>query len=252
MEYKAFGKTDMGKVRSNNEDAIFSTDRDGVFLVADGMGGHKAGEVASAMARDILSARLVQQKSADNLEPAIREAFLDANEQIRLKSTENAEQQGMGCTCVLLMLREQTFFLAHVGDSRIYLFRKGDFKQMTRDHSYVEELFIRGLITEDEKIDHPYKNQITRYIGCNQKLEVDITSGPVWNGDMFLLCSDGLTDMVPLPRLKELFVKHEEPQPLVETLIAEALEAGGRDNVSAIVAKITSKKTSFFKKILGW
>lgn len=242
----------MGKVRTNNEDALFSTDRDGVFLVADGMGGHNAGEVASAMTRDILSERLVQEKAAENLEAAIRDAFLDVNEQVRKKAAVSPDQQGMGCTCVLMMLREQNFFLAHVGDSRIYLFRKGDFKQMTRDHSYVEELFIRGLITEEEKIDHPYKNQITRYIGCSQKLEVDITSGPVWNGDIFLLCTDGLTDMVPLPRLKELFTRYDDPQSLVEALVAEALEGGGRDNVSAVVVKVTSKKTSFFKKILGW
>ncbi|MBF0545391.1 MAG: Stp1/IreP family PP2C-type Ser/Thr phosphatase [Candidatus Riflebacteria bacterium] len=252
MEYKAYGKTDVGKVRTNNEDAFFVTDREGIFLVADGMGGHKAGEVASGMTRDIISSSLLATQGTQNLENSIREAFLLANTKVRDKASEDTEFQGMGCTCVSLMLREQNFFLAHVGDSRIYLFRRGEFKQMTRDHSYVEELFIRGLISEQEKIGHPYKNQITRYIGCSQKLEVDITSGPVWNGDCFLLCTDGLTEMVLQNRIKELFSNGDDPQSIGDKLIEEALTNGGKDNITAVVVQVTSKKTSFFKKILGW
>ena len=252
MEYIAYGKTDVGKKRQNNEDTFFTTDRDGLFLVADGMGGHKSGEVASAMTRDILSQKLASIKGSDSLEAKIREAFLEANEQVRQKAASGSEFTGMGCTCVLLMLREQEFHMAHVGDSRIYLMRKGNFKQMTRDHSYVEELFIRGLITEEEKKDHPYRNQITRYIGCSQKLEVDITSGPVWNGDTFLLCSDGLSEMVSVNRMKELFEQKSAPKEIGDALIDEALANGGVDNVTAVIAQVTSKKTSFFKKILGW
>ncbi|MBF0409120.1 MAG: Stp1/IreP family PP2C-type Ser/Thr phosphatase [Candidatus Riflebacteria bacterium] len=252
MEYKAYGKTDVGKVRSNNEDAIFVTEKEGVFLVSDGMGGHKAGEIASEMSRDIISAALLEIKTSQNLENSIREAFLKANQQVRDKSTESKDFQGMGCTCITLMLREQNFFLAHVGDSRVYLFRRGELKQMTRDHSYVEELFIRGLISEEEKKDHPYKNQITRYIGCSQKLEVDITSGPVWNGDVFLMCTDGLSEMVPQNTIKEIFLKSNDVKTTVETLVDEALKNGGKDNVSAVAVQITSKKTSFFKKYLGW
>lgn len=252
MEYIAYGKTDVGKKRENNEDAFFTTDREGLFLVADGMGGHKSGEVASAMTRDILSQKLASIQGSENIETSIREAFLEANEQVRLKAGSGPEFTGMGCTCVLLMLREQQFYMAHVGDSRIYLMRKGDFKQMTRDHSYVEELFIRGLITEEEKKDHPYKNQITRYIGCSQKLEVDITSGPVWNGDSFLLCSDGLSEMVSLAKMKEIIENKGQPKEIGDALIAEALANGGVDNVTAVIAQVTSKKTSFFKKLLGW
>ena len=252
MEYKAFALTNVGKVRKNNEDSYFSTDRDGVFIVADGMGGHKAGEVASGMAKEIISSKLLGLTSADNLENSIREAFLEANEKVRTTAKESADREGMGSTCVLLMLREQNFYLAHVGDSRIYMFRKGDLKQMTRDHSFVEELFIRGLISEAEKADHPYRNQITRFVGCSQKLEVDITSGPVWNGDTFLLCTDGLTEMVEVPRIKEILEKDLDPKETVEMLVNEAMNNGARDNVTVVIVRITSKKTSFFKKLLGW
>lgn len=252
MEYKAYAISDVGRVRSNNEDAFFSTDREGVFLVADGMGGHKAGEVASDMAKNIISAKLMALTSTENLENAIRDAFLEANEKVREMAKSSPEKEGMGSTCVVMMLRDQNFYLAHVGDSRIYMYRKGDLKQMTRDHSFVEELFIRGLINENEKADHPYKNQITRYVGSSQKLEVDTTSGPVWNGDMFLLCTDGLTEMIDVARIKEIFEKNLEPKETAEILIKEALENGGKDNVTAVVVKVTSKRTSFFKKILGW
>lgn len=252
MEYKVFGRSDIGKVRSNNEDAFLTTDKDGIFLVADGMGGHKAGEVASNITRDVISTKLTRQDAGNNVEALIREAFLDANEKVRSTASANTDQQGMGCTCVLLMLREQNFFIAHVGDSRIYLFRKGQLKQVTRDHSYVEELFIRGLINEEEKKGHPYRNQITRYIGCSSKLEVDITSGPVWNGDVFLLCSDGLTEEVKDDKLEEIFSKNLDPDATANLLIEEALKNGGKDNVSVVIVQVTSKKTSFFKKLLGW
>jgi len=252
VEYKAFGRSDVGKVRSNNEDAFFTTDREGIFLVADGMGGHKAGEIASGLAGDVISSRLAKITNGDNIEAVIREAFLAANEKVRNTASVNTDQQGMGCTCVLLMLREQNFFIAHVGDSRVYLYRKDQLKQVTRDHSYVEELFIRGLINEEEKKGHPYRNQITRYIGCASKLEVDITSGPVWNGDVFLLCSDGLTEEVKDQRLQEIFSQNLNPDTTTNMLIDEALNNGGHDNVSVIVVQVTAKKTSFFKKLLGW
>lgn len=252
MEYKVFGRSDVGKVRSNNEDAFLTTNKEGFFLVADGMGGHKAGEVASSITRDVISSKLTEQSAGDNIEALIREAFLTANEKVRATASANTDQQGMGCTCVLLMLRDQNFFVAHVGDSRIYLFRKGQLKQVTRDHSYVEELFIRGLINEEEKKGHPYRNQITRYIGCSSKLEVDITSGPVWNGDVFLLCSDGLTEEVKDDKLEEIFSKNLDPDATANMLVEEALKNGGKDNVSVVIVQVTSKKTSFFKKLLGW
>jgi protein phosphatase len=244
--------TDVGKARSNNEDAFFTSDREGIFLVSDGMGGHKAGEVASNMTREIISKKLLAEATRENIDDVMRQAFLDANDQVRDAAGKVQEQEGMGCTCVVLYLKEQNFHLGHVGDSRIYLHRRGDFKQLTRDHSFVEELFIRGLIKEEEKADHPFRNQITRYIGSSQKLEVDVSSGPVWNGDTFLLCTDGLTEMVSFDRIKSALEEDLEPKETVEKLVAEALANGGKDNVTIVVVKVTSKKTSFFKKLLGW
>lgn len=252
MDYKYFAISDMGKVRTNNEDAYFATEKSGVFMVADGIGGHKSGEVASSKTRAILYQRLAQLPAGEPLEPLLREAFLEANAKVREHASSSADCEGMGCTCAVLALRDNEFSLAHVGDSRIYLFRKGALKQVTRDHSYVEELFIRGLITEEEKVDHPYKHQITRYIGSSAKLEVDITSGPVYNGDVFLLCSDGLTDEVGPEKMQQIFERNLDPKETAEAMVQEALAAGGHDNVTVVVVKITGKKTSFFKKILGW
>jgi protein phosphatase len=251
VQYIAFGKSDPGKVRPNNEDTFICTDSEGFFMVADGMGGRKAGEVASAMTRDTLQQSLPGLKSG-NVEQVLREAFQEANRLVREKADSDAQFKGMGCTCAVVVLHEQSFFLAHVGDSRIYLFRMNELKLVTRDHSYVEELFIRGLISEDEKADHPYRNQITRYIGSSQKLDVDITSGPVCNGDCFLVCSDGLSEEVAKDKMQELFSRGLEPQETAELLIKEALANGGHDNVTVVVVKVTAKKTSFFKKILGW
>ena len=252
MEYKAYAVSNVGKVRSNNEDAYAITEREGFFLVADGMGGHKAGEVAAALTRDIIQEKLSVTKGATELETQIRSAFSDANTHVHSKAGKGTGCEGMGCTCVVVMLRDQNFYLAHVGDSRAYLFRKGELKQMTRDHSYVEELFIRGLISEAEKVDHPYKHQITRYVGCTSKIEVDITSGPVWNGDYFMLCSDGLSEMVSFERIQEICGAGLEAKETAEKLVEEALNNGGKDNVTVVVVQVTSKKTNFFRKILGW
>lgn len=252
MQYVAYGKSDLGKVRENNEDAFICTETEGIFMVADGMGGRKAGEVAAAITRQTLLDKLSNLKNDGNVEQALREAFGEANRRVREKSDSDPEFKGMGCTCAMVALHAENFYLAHVGDSRIYLFRQNELKQVTRDHSYVEELFIRGLITEDEKADHPYKNQVTRYIGISQKLDADITSGPARNGDCFLLCSDGLSEEVNLERMQQIFARGLGPQETVGLLIDAALANGGRDNITAVVVKITAKKTSFFKKILGW
>ena len=252
MNYKAFSLSNLGKVRPNNEDSFLATETEGIFMVADGMGGHKAGEVASNLTREIISQRLVAHPSSDPMDQQLREVFLDANAKVRVKAAEEHDCEGMGCTCAVLALKENEFFLAHVGDSRIYLFRKSTLKQVTRDHSYVEELFIRGLITEEEKVDHPYKHQITRFIGCSNKLEADITSGPLLNGDVFMLCTDGLTEEVPAPKLEEIFARNLDPKETANALLNEALNNGGHDNVTVLVVRVVGKKTSFFKKILGW
>ncbi len=251
MRYSVFGDTHVGKVRDHNEDAFFVSEEGGFFIVSDGMGGLKAGEVASAITRDVVSEALTNEEIA-NLEVAIKEAFSKANEKVIQYSEENQSMKGMGCTCVALALKDNEFYLGHVGDSRAYLYRKGILKQITRDHSYVEELFSRGLIKEEEKKDHPYKNSITRYIGSKDKLSVDVISGPISNDDIFILCSDGLTGEVDDKGIETILKTNSETEKISKALIEKALENGGGDNITVVVVKIIRKKPGFFKQMFGW
>lgn len=253
MRYSAYGSTHVGKVRDHNEDSFFVSDEGGFFIVADGMGGLAAGEVASQIAKDTIVSAL--KKSNDSSTPydrVLRDAIESANAEVRVALTENPSARGMGSTCVVLAFRDSDFYIAYVGDSRIYLFRNNHLKQITRDHSYVEELFLRGLITAEEKIDHPYKSSITRYVGHADKIEADITSGPLSNDDVFLLCSDGLTGEVPDDKIEEVLKTTLGMQEGVDKLINLALENGGNDNVSVIAVKVEKKKPGFFKKLFNW
>jgi len=229
------------------------SDDSGFFIVADGMGGLAAGEVASQIAKDTISKAL--KKNGDSSTPydrVLRQAIEDANARVREALVENPSARGMGSTCVVLAFKDSDFYIAYVGDSRIYLFRNHHLKQITRDHSYVEELFLRGLITAEEKVDHPYKSSITRYIGHAEKIEVDITSGPLSNDDIFLLCSDGLTGEVPDNVIEEVLMTTPEIKDGVEKLVDLALEHGGNDNISVIAVKVEKKKPGFFKKLFNW
>ena len=254
MRYSAYGNTHVGKVRDHNEDAFFVSDEDGgFFIIADGMGGLAAGEIASKITKETISKAL--NKNAESSQPferVLRDAFEAANAKVREALVENPSARGMGSTCVVLAFKNSDFYIAYVGDSRIYLFRNHHLKQITRDHSYVEELFLRGLISAEEKIDHPYKSSITRYIGHADKIDVDITSGPLSNDDIFLLCSDGLSGEVPDSLIEEVLKSTPDIKDGVEKLITLALENGGNDNISAIAVKVEKKKPGFFKKLFNW
>ncbi|HAE38923.1 MAG TPA: Stp1/IreP family PP2C-type Ser/Thr phosphatase [Candidatus Riflebacteria bacterium] len=253
MRYSAYGNTHVGKVRDHNEDSFFVSDEGGFFIVADGMGGLAAGEVASKIAKDTITKALKKDgQSATPYDRILRDAFEAANAKVREALVENPSARGMGSTCVVLAFRDSDFYIAYVGDSRIYLFRNGHLKQITRDHSYVEELFLRGLITAEEKVDHPYKSSITRYIGHADKIEVDITSGPLANDDVFLLCSDGLSGEVTDAVMEDVLKSSPDVKDGVEKLITLALEHGGNDNVSAVAVKVEKKKPGFFKKFFNW
>jgi protein phosphatase len=253
VRYSAFGATNVGKVRDHNEDAFYVSPEGGYFIVSDGMGGLAAGEIASAVTREtIIECFENSFASTDSVEKLMKEAFSKANEAVRKKLSETNAKKGMGCTCVVLAFRDNDFFVGYVGDSRIYLFRSGKLKQLTRDHSYVEELFLRGLITEEEKKDHPYKNSITRYVGHAEQIEVDISSGPVSNGDEFLLCSDGLTGEVEDKGIEDILKSKPEPEAQANALVEQALENGGGDNVTVVVVKVEKKSPGFFKKLFNW
>ena len=241
--------TDTGNVRPQNEDAYVASDH--LFAVADGMGGHNAGEVASALATTLLLERAVGQ----TLTP---EWFVNAitaiNRTIHESATESTERRGMGTTiCALALVNPQgettepqQVALANVGDSRIYLWRAGTFRQLSVDHSYVQELVTEGLITEEEARVHPRRNIVTRALGIDDRVAVDSWLIPLFAGDRFILCSDGLVDEVPTADIAALAAQQREPQMIADALVALAKRNGGRDNITVVVVDAVGDLTQPF------
>ena len=230
--------TDTGNVRPQNEDAYVTSEQ--LFAVADGMGGHNAGEVASALATSLL----LERAAGQTLTP---EWFVDAitviNRTIHESAAESTERRGMGTTiCALALVQPQEessepqqVALANVGDSRIYLARSGTFRQLSVDHSYVQELVTEGLITEEEARVHPRRNIVTRALGIDDRVAVDSWLIPLFSGDRFILCSDGLVDEVPTVDIAALAAQQKEPQIIADALVALAKRNGGRDNITVVV-----------------
>lgn len=215
----------------------------GIFVVADGMGGHAAGEVASEMAvhhiaRDLGSLRgLGDEAVAERMRVAIR----SANGAIFQRTLTEHDKRGMGTTVTSLVLYAGRFLIGQVGDSRGYLLRDAKLTQVTKDHSYVQEQVDAGYLTPEQARTHPYSNVITRCVGANSDVAPDIYVGSVKTGDLFLLASDGLTGMLEDPELQEI-LKHEDllPQQQVDQLINEANRHGGLDNITAILVRVDS------------
>jgi protein phosphatase len=229
-------------VRSGNEDNFYADadERRGLFVVADGMGGHAAGEVASEMAVQIVSQTLAAVASA--ADPAAAElmakSLRDANRAIYDRMLAESDKQGMGTTASVLVLSDHGFLIGQIGDSRVYLLRDGVLTQLTKDHSYVQEQVDAGLLTPEQARHHPYSNVITRCVGANDDVEVDLFRGEARAGDVFLVASDGLTGMVDDRRLLQLMVARTGPGRIVDALIAEANARGGVDNITAIVVQV--------------
>jgi protein phosphatase len=230
--------TDTGNVRPQNEDAYVASDR--LFAVADGMGGHNAGEVASALATTLL----LERAAGQTLTPEwFVEAITSINRTIHESAAESTERRGMGTTiCALALVNPQgettepqQVALANVGDSRIYLARAGTFRQLSVDHSYVQELVTEGLITEEEARVHPRRNIVTRALGSDDRVAVDSWLIPLFSGDRFILCSDGLVDEVPTADIAALAAQQREPQMIADALVALAKRNGGRDNITVVV-----------------
>lgn len=227
-------RTDIGKLRKQNEDAAWFDEARAVFAVADGMGGHLAGEVASRMAIEA-----VQRMARENERPgiaALREAVACAHETILAHAQDHIECAGMGTTLSVLWLGENYAYIAHVGDSRIYRLREGSLTQITQDHSLVEELVRAGLITREQARTHPRRNIITRALGTHGENEPDLLVTDVQDGDVFLLCTDGLTGMVPDDEI-ERTLRDCGIEAAADRLLALALDAGGRDNVTLILCE---------------
>jgi protein phosphatase len=240
VQFTCAGRTDVGIVRSGNEDNYLMLPDRAVFIVADGMGGHAAGEVASEMA-----VRIVAQQLGDpgGLEPAatverLRHAIREANAAIFERTLTEHDKRGMGTTATALVLGDRQYLIGQVGDSRAYMLRDGELLQLTKDHSYVQEQVDAGYLSPEEARTHPYSNVITRCVGANDDVAPDTYVGALHPGDLFLLASDGLTGMIDDARLHEILRSSPDPQRLVETLVAEANRLGGLDNITAIVVRI--------------
>lgn len=242
MQIAVGASTDVGMIRQGNEDNFFAEadERRGVFVVADGMGGHAAGEVASEMAVQIIARHLLALGSStdDGANALVSKAMQDANRAIFERMLSETDKQGMGTTASVMVLSDKGYLIGQIGDSRVYLLRDGALTQITKDHSYVQEQVDAGLLTPEQARYHPYSNVITRCVGASDEVEADIFVGDVRVGDVFLLASDGLTGMVDDRRLQALLLARSGPGRIVDSLIAEANGRGGLDNITAIVIQV--------------
>ena len=230
---KIFQATNVGKVRYNNEDSLIIIEPK-TYVVADGMGGASAGEVASQMLVETVKNFLSNTPQLWD-EKILAQAILLANDKILNTAARHEEYHGMGTTATILHVEDGRGYFAHVGDSRIYLLRNNNFRQITEDHSYVETLVRRGELTAAEARVHPMKNVLTQAVGAMANIQVDAENFHVERGDIFLLCTDGLTNMVADAAIAKILKTAANP---ADALIEAALEAGGKDNVTVIVAGV--------------
>lgn len=250
MEVKAFGLTHVGRQRQHNEDAFLVEDDAKLFLVADGMGGHAAGEIASRIAVESINEFIVHTKEEDGTWPhAYDENYKRATNRlvaaVRLANTrvleamrKDARLRGMGTTVVACLADGSTMSVAHVGDSRAYLVRDGNLSRITNDHSWVFEQVQAGMLTESEAEKHPLRNVITRALGGALQVTPDASEIEARAGDVFLLCSDGLTGMVPESDiLRVVASRQQDLEQACRDLIDAANERGGLDNVTAVLVR---------------
>jgi protein phosphatase len=228
-----YAGTDTGRQRRANEDSLLA--RAPLFVVADGMGGAQAGEVASRLAVESFEAGV---QDAGQPEAALAALAQQANARIYELSHSNAEQAGMGTTLTAVYVGEREISIAHVGDSRAYRLRAGELLRLTEDHSLVDELLRQGRLTPEEAIEHPQRSVITRALGPEGTVEVDTRSYTARDGDVYLLCSDGLTTMLAEQQLASILIAHTTLREAGEALIAAANEAGGRDNITVVLLRV--------------
>ena len=243
IKIDAFGLTDVGLVREHNEDSIdWDTER-GMFILADGMGGHNAGEVASALAiesikhalYDVLTPEIISSEIVD-YNDAMYEAITYANTEIFEQALENTEYAGMGTTLVMSLIQNDKALIANVGDSRMYVNNAGKITQLTTDHSLVQEMVDNGYLSEEEAYSAVSRNLITRALGISEEVDIDLIEHEIQPGDVFLLCSDGLSDLVPDEEISAILNKHAGSLNEAATeLVATANARGGKDNISVIL-----------------
>ncbi len=236
-------RSDTGRVRKINEDSFFSYRNDNLIggMVADGMGGEQAGEVASRMATMIVKDHIIRKFNPDmdyvQMSEVIRRAFIEANSEIYEYSRHHEEASGMGTTASMAFVYRGKLIVVHVGDSRVYTIKGDEIRQVTTDHSYVQELLARGRITTDDAKNHPQKNLITRAIGTEPSIKVDV-SIQNYEGETVVISSDGLTNLVSDEQIKYIINLHEDLEDGVDALIAMANKKGGPDNITCVAFDI--------------
>lgn len=232
-----YTRTHIGLVRKKNEDSCYAAElNDGFFaIVADGMGGHNGGEVASGIVIDTSRLYLEEKPLAQLTRDDIIHVLSLSNKNVWEKACRDKELKGMGSTATLVLIRDDKAIIGHVGDSRAYLFRNGQLEQLTKDHSYVQILIESGYITKEEALRHPHRNIITRAIGTENEVEPDVLTVDLSKGDVLLLCSDGLNNAVTDAQITEV-LKNGIPE-AADKLIEASLAAGGPDNISVVIAE---------------
>ena len=242
--YAASGLSDIGRVRENNEDVWAEIEELNFFILADGMGGHQAGEVASRetvshMLRLVRKAfKTTKKRSLSDTVKAIKQAIILVNSLVYKIGNSHESLRGMGTTLCLVLLHDEGAVLAHVGDSRIYRLRKGGLEQMTKDHSLFRELVDMGHLSEQLAPDFAYKNIITKAIGTEPKVEPTVFSVDIEVGDYYLLCTDGLSDLLSVKDIETILQKDKSVDQMARALIMAANERGGHDNITVVLIKV--------------
>lgn len=242
FQVKSHGLTDVGLIRENNEDVWGAVISKNFFVLADGMGGHKAGEVAASETVSKLT-QLIERSLGGNptlseAQKLIEESIHQVNHEVYQKSCSDEELRGMGTTLCCLYFHEEGVVFAHVGDSRIYRLRKKRLKQLTQDHSLVTEMIELGEISERKAEKVGYKNIITRAVGAEPKVKPVVSIIDIAHEDRFLMCSDGLTDLLTKQQIEKYMSYLSDPKEIVEGLVDSALSKGGHDNVTVVVMHV--------------
>jgi len=237
---QAAAQSDIGLVRSNNEDAFWCDPVRGIFIIADGIGGYKSGEVAAAMAIEIVSAELTvamdKRLPEDQLIGAMSDAFNSASKEIFAASQKEESNQGMASSLVTGVIQNSNCLIAHAGDTRAYLYHSRKLSQMTVDDTPVGIMLKRGYILPDKARTHPMKNVLLKSVGNKATVETNITRFPVKPGERLLLCSDGLWSLVDAEVISETLAMNADPQTACQSLIDLAKNAGGSDNITVVIA----------------
>jgi serine/threonine protein phosphatase PrpC len=244
MDFEFFCQTDTGRVRTNNEDSIALDETCGVAVLADGMGGYAAGEVASGMACDFIKAELGRwlheaavNASDGDVKRAMDICVDNANRAIFSAANSNPTYAGMGTTLVLGVFRSGRLLLGHIGDSRGYRWRDGSLQQITKDHSLLQEQIDAGILTPEQAQFAANKNLVTRALGVEDLVLMETHLHDVQSGDIYLMCSDGLSDMLRDPQIAEVMAAHTSLPDMGEALVAAANDAGGRDNIAVVLVR---------------